>query len=81
MSIRPQVEWFSSIMEDKLSKNEHKICWTHDSIDSLLYRIFDEVKELDVEIVNRNYKNIIKECADVANFCMMIADVANRKIK
>lgn len=48
------------------------------SVDELwfVHRIQDELCELVVEIEKGNADGILEECADIANFAMMCADVA-----
>ena len=41
-----------------------------------VHRIQDELCELIVEIEKGNPARILEECADIANFAMMCADVA-----
>jgi len=78
------IEDFSVQMVAKLLLTRHRTHWMHCDADLLLKRLHDEVRELDVEmsaLVNAGQpldshkrKAIIRECADVANFAMMIAD-------
>ena len=82
---RPVLE-FAKIMQYKLDKNKFKDSkmmnlgpegrtWHQCSIEWLLTRIYDELVELN-DAVNEEKSNdeIQKECADVANFAMMIFD-------
>ena len=56
--------------------------WKHESIAYLLNRLGEEVAELcDAIEFNQPREVVIKECADVANFPMMIADVYRQKYK
>lgn len=75
---RQYVEDFSKTMEYKLSLNRHKgdrEGWLSSTISELIDRLYEEVEELKVAIAKKSHKNIVKEeAADVANFCMMIAD-------
>lgn len=77
------VKWFVQEMEKKLHANSHKRGWQKNSLRSLCDRVGDEHNELIGQLfeweVSGNQsclENIIKECADIANFAMMIADNA-----
>jgi len=75
-------------MQYKLDNNKHKDCpvmnpegdgrgWSHCSVDWLFGRLCDETIELEEAL--KNYRghsptNILEECADIANFAMMIHD-------
>lgn len=74
---RNSIEWFVKQMELKLRENDHKGGWDGISLSKLLDLLRLEVQELTNEIdsdkeVKR--EDVIKECADVASFAMMIAD-------
>jgi NTP pyrophosphatase (non-canonical NTP hydrolase) len=78
--IRPELEWFVQQMEQKLKENDHKQHWQNNHPYKLLDNLYEEAKELEEAIVmNFSAKEIIKECADVANFAMMIADNVSQK--
>ena len=80
---------FAEIMQYKIDKNKHKDCpimnpdgtgrfWEDCTNDWLITRILDEVIELHTAILmNESSEDIAKECADIANFAMMIADNNN----
>lgn len=71
---REQVKWFAGEMEQRLKENEHKGDWDGCSIEYLIQRLYEEFTEL-FSIVNTSDKTlIVRECADIANFAMMIAD-------
>lgn len=89
MKTSKQVLEFAKLMQYKLDKNKFKDCetmnpknkgrtWHQCSINWLLTRLYDEVVELN-DAVNEGKPNdeIQKECADVANFAMMIFDNLN----
>jgi NTP pyrophosphatase (non-canonical NTP hydrolase) len=83
---RECVEWFAKLMEEQLKANDHKGGWSDEDTDYLLGRLDEEVQELKDALVTYYFeishrgecqklaKNVRKECADVANFAMMIAD-------
>lgn len=77
------LEWFVGEMVEKLDENNHKGTWKDLTFNKLLDLLDDEVSELEDEVseLNPNYENIIKECADVANFAMMVAERAKASIK
>lgn len=71
------LNWFGERMLDKMLKNKHKRGWHEDSIAFLRFRLQRELDELDEAIENKASPNeIIDECADIANFALMIADRA-----
>ena len=81
---RKEVKWFAEQMEKKLQKNDHRSGWKDADEDFLLQRLQEEILELKDEICEShiyNSKKVIEECADVANFAMMIADNADRFVK
>lgn len=76
-------------MKYKLNQNLEKDMWHNDSIDHLFSKLELEIAELCTEVKLHDYgtedlqakrlENIILECADVANFAMFIADIADMK--
>lgn len=77
--IRTSVKNFSVEMEAKLKKNDQKGGWENQSIIDLFEYLCEEKSELEDAIYGEDYRAIIEECADVANFAMMIAEnVAQR---
>ena len=81
VSLKSVVRWFSEIMLGKLQVNKCKgMTWRNESAENLFKRMVEEGGELYDEIKKRDKEAIIKECADVANFAMMIADNARRKL-
>lgn len=81
----PHVLAFAKRMEAKLAKNRHKgdrEGWLKDDPWSLVERVLDETVELqqcfthgsDGRIDFEDAEKTANECADVANFCMMVAD-------
>ncbi|WP_016741565.1 MULTISPECIES: hypothetical protein [Bacillales] len=85
--MREQVQWFAGRMESKLKENDHKGGWDGCGIFWLRNRLVEEVNELsDAMDAGHNSEsgldlnNIICEAADVANFAMMIADKARKRL-
>lgn len=79
------VLWFASEMENKLDQNRHKTGWQHEDVKTLSTRLYEEYMELEELIwgsrdTPATAEEIISEAADVANFAMMIADVAATKV-
>lgn len=82
----PYVLAFAKRMESKLEKNRHKgdrDGWLKDHPWNLVERILDETVEVQQCFANTAAGNVAlittaeeaaDECADVANFCMMVAD-------
>lgn len=78
--IRHSVLRFSRIQERILKNNDHKNGWKNLSLKWLLHRLKQEVKELEKsidKITKDTAPDIDAECADVANFAMMISDNFN----
>ena len=82
---REAVSWFSTRMLRKLKLNEDKPGWHSDTQVSLLNRIFEEAQELREALLAyprdslEYFEETINEAADVANFAMMVADIARSK--
>lgn len=89
---RKEITWFASEMEAKLRENDHKGHWADgNTVEELLPRIMDERDELllavhglDLDgpkekLSSKDACEIIRECADIANFAMMIADLVRMK--
>lgn len=74
------VELFKKKMLGKLGDNRDKKHWLKCSYEYLLDRLKEETRELEKLLlddkVSYKHKKVILECADVANFSMMIADKA-----
>lgn len=73
---------FAFRMEAKLAKNRHKgdrAGWIADHPWNLVERVLDETVELQRcfsdEGMVYDGEDVADECADTANFCMMVADV------
>jgi NTP pyrophosphatase (non-canonical NTP hydrolase) len=79
--IRSEVSWFSGLMEKELKENDHKGGWQNESMEHMLVRLQEERDELvyaiDKFLIDKkDPREIFSEAADVANFAMMIADIA-----
>jgi hypothetical protein len=78
---REPVQWFARQMELKLRENDHKGGWSQCSTWWLLSRLREEVNELEQTMYAAAagdvcVDHVVSEAADVANFAMMIADIA-----
>jgi NTP pyrophosphatase (non-canonical NTP hydrolase) len=63
----------------KLRENRYKRHWRKDSTDALLLHLRSEIIELHASIRRKDAPiTVALECADVANFAAMIADVYDR---
>lgn len=75
MDYKAKTEDFRFEMERKLIKNNDKGGWDKCSFEYLLLRLKEEVTEIEEAIkLERPIFSVIEECADVANFSLMIAD-------
>ena len=68
------LEWFHRAQLAKLLENAAKGTWKNESIEDLIKRMEEEVIELKEAVQSGAYTEIVRECADVANFAMFIAD-------
>lgn len=82
-----QLDWFKARMAEKLHENNAKGGWDQLTFPRLFQFLLDELNELHWELIRLEMievqeiaEEIIRECADVANFAMMIADNANRTL-
>ncbi len=78
--MRKEVRLFASWMEAMLQKNDHKGGWKDEDLSYLFYRLEEEIEELKKKLPKdwlwdsvKDTTSVIEECADVANFAMMIA--------
>lgn len=71
------VEEFTNTMREKLEKHEHDRNWRDEDPLLLLVKLIGETHELleELQLVPRDPARVGRECADVANFAYMIADV------
>ena len=75
--LRPEVQDFAHAMEIALRRNDHKGGWRECRLTWLVERLYQEADELARAITSgAPHAEIEREAADVANFAMMIADVA-----
>ena len=75
--VRARHKAFAQVQWQNLEANMHKGGWSHDTPSSLFTRLLEEVEELRAALMDRESpSSVAKEAADVANFAMMLADVA-----
>lgn len=74
---RKSVEWFSNIMFEKLTRDVDKGDWSNDQVSTLLIKMKMEFDELCDALLNGTPEEIARECADVSNYAMIIAQVVN----
>jgi NTP pyrophosphatase (non-canonical NTP hydrolase) len=67
---------FAGLMKERLEANKHKGYWGDCSIAYLLIRLEEEVAELRAAIRDSDIKAVTRQAANIANFCMMIAENA-----
>ncbi|PEP86132.1 hypothetical protein [Bacillus pseudomycoides] len=84
--MRAEVKWFAEQMESKLQENDHKGGWKQCGKYWLFERMQEEMTELlqELSLFSNDAENedrVIKECADIANFAMMIADKVREQSK
>jgi len=79
VTLRPSVQKFAEEMERKLKLNDHKGGWMGMSQDEIIQDIREENIELSMAIANNDVKNILEECADIANYLMMLAEISASK--
>jgi len=71
--MRKEVRWFAEKMEEVLRENDHRGGWEDMSALELFSCFLGEVYELDSALWHGD-GDVVKECCDVANYAMMIAD-------
>ena len=85
---RPAVVRFAQLMECKLRERDYKGGWGNCTLQYLVGGMMEEVFELtgamDAILTDDGPTNlyaVIEEAVDVANYCMMLADVARAQIR
>ena len=74
--VKRSIKWFAAEMRKKLMQCTDKPLWRGEKPEHLWGRMCGEIVELKEEMDRGGTKSaVVKECADVANFAMMIADV------
>ena len=70
---------FAVQMRDKMESVKHKGHWRYVDWGYLIHRLETELEELHGELECGNRDAAIKECVDVANCAMMLADYLKSK--
>jgi NTP pyrophosphatase (non-canonical NTP hydrolase) len=78
---RPEVDAFADAMEAKLRANDHKRHWRFLDMRTLSRLLTHEIEELRLAVERCDPEEVLREAADVANFCMMTADMVKRNPK
>lgn len=68
------LSWYQTVQLSKLIENVHKGSWKEKSIPFLIKRMKQEIDELEHAIEIGNHNEIFRECGDIGNFAMFIAD-------
>jgi NTP pyrophosphatase (non-canonical NTP hydrolase) len=72
---RKSVDAFAAAMNAELDANAHKGGWNECDVGYLRTRLHQEVAELCRAIDRReSSERVLSECADVANFAMMVSE-------
>ena len=79
MSIDISLKLFTKEMHKELIANEFKGGWSDECLSDLYASLGNEVSELQVALIDDDEAEIISECADIANFAMMIAENARKR--
>ena len=84
LELRPEVQWFAQEMEKILRKNDHKGKWQGCGEVELFEFLDNKIMTLDNAlkgyIGRTDWQKVIKEATDLANYAMMIADLARKKV-
>ena len=77
LEMRKEVVDFAQFMEKILRDNDYKSSWKDMTVWDIFARLQEEVEELRhaLRFPSADWQNVQKECVDVANFAMMLADV------
>jgi len=79
--LEPDIHRFVDAMVYKLRKNAHKGRWEDLDLPSALRMLRAEVDELNGALQENNQVEILLECADVANFALILATIAIEGLK
>ena len=74
-SAAPEIRRFFDAMLFKLRKNAHKGKWEGMHPDVARQMMSDELHELNKAFEENNSVEILLEAADVANFCLIVANI------
>jgi hypothetical protein len=75
----PEIKRFLGLMLEKLHKNVHKGKWEDLDVRTAFQLMLTEIRELRQSLDGGfPSDDIIRECADVANFAMILASIAEK---
>jgi len=76
MMVFQSVEWFAEQMVKRLDEHQHKGGWRDCTFARLIQELEGHVEDLHYNLLEqgRGEFEVVRECADIANFAMMIAD-------
>ncbi len=81
VGLRDELTQFSQAMEKELRLNDDKDHWINFSHGHMLRRLKQEVRELDRALkAGESVERVLSECADVANFAMMVSDCYRQQV-
>ena len=81
LALRQSVATFAQAMEEKLRENDYKGGWKGCDMQYLSMRLTQEREELRKAVERGDPTEVLREAADVANFCMMIAEKVARDVE
>ena len=70
---------FMIAMRNKLEMNTDKVHWSQCNITFLMEGLDRNFDDLTQALINGDKEDVIKSCADIANYAMMIADNVGRR--
>ena len=73
------IKYLNELQRTKFIINTHKDAWEELSAETLLEGLFKEVIELQEALMSGKRGNAQLECADVANYAVMLCDLIKRK--
>jgi hypothetical protein len=75
------IQLFLELMVHKLHKNVHKGRWEGLHPGDAFNHLMDEVMELHDAMDGKNAAEVFFECADVANYAMIIASITRDRVQ
>jgi len=74
-----EIKQLTDAMRYKLKKNAHKGRWEDLGLSDVIKRLREETDELEEAALSGSEIEIILEAADVANFALMVVNIAMKK--
>jgi hypothetical protein len=78
MNRKDTLKWFAGKMMERLDQNTYKVHWRFMPQSFLLGKLNEQFPKLDKGIKEKDHTEIIRRCANIANYTMMIADNERR---